>query len=216
MQKKNLSIKMELNRDIKKGKRKPIFGVGVNDCGFGVAMKVDGKKVQHYGYSQWYQMLRRCFDDEYKKQHKTYEHVTCCNEWLLFSNFNLWWKNHYVEGWHLDKDILIPGNLTYSPEACVYVPPHLNNFVTARNASRGDLPIGVSFNKGSGAYQAHIGDGNGRTVFLGYFSSVIEAHQAWKNEKIKQAKQMKGLCDSIHPMLFDGLMRKVYMICEIG
>lgn len=115
MQKKNLSIKMELNRDIKKGKRKPIFGVGVNDCGFGVAMKVDGKKVQHYGYSQWYQMLRRCFDDKYKKQHKTYEHVTCCNEWLLFSNFNLWWKNHYVEGWHLDKDILIPGNLTYSP-----------------------------------------------------------------------------------------------------
>lgn len=44
----------------------------------------------------------------------------------FFSNFAEWFDKHHVEGWELDKDILVSGNRTYSPETCCFVPHEIN------------------------------------------------------------------------------------------
>lgn len=38
------------------------------------------------------------------------------------------WKPH-MEGWHLDKDILLKGNKVYSPETCAFVPAKINSLL---------------------------------------------------------------------------------------
>ena len=45
-----------------------------------------------------------------------------CEEWKHFSNFKKWFDENYIEGFDIDKDILIKGNKVYSPEACSFVP----------------------------------------------------------------------------------------------
>ena len=47
------------------------------------------------------------------------------------------------EGKQLDKDIVIPGNKVYSPDACIFVDKRINNLMTSRNSRA--LPIGIHF-----------------------------------------------------------------------
>ena len=61
-----------------------------------------------------------------------------------------------MEGWQLDKDILIKGNKIYSPDTCCFVPSEINNLFVGCNKSRGSLPIGVTFNKRLKRYVAQI------------------------------------------------------------
>lgn len=131
-----------------------------------------------------------------------------------FSNFHKWWSKNHIYGWEIDKDLLIPGNKCYSEESCIYIPKNLNEFTTSRSALRGELPIGVTRdNRNSGLFRARISiDGN--QAFLGRFKSKEEAHKAWYKKKIELAFGYKDLCDSIHPKLFDGLIKKVESLKE--
>lgn len=74
----------------------------------------------------WRGMLRRGYSEECKTKHKTYRECVVCQEWHLFSTFKEWFDKHYVEGWHLDKDILVKENKVYSPETCCFVPSEIN------------------------------------------------------------------------------------------
>lgn len=74
----------------------------------------------------WCRMIRRCYSDNLHKQHPTYSDCSVCEDWLFFSNFAEWFDKHHVEGWELDKDILVSGNRTYSPETCCFVPHEIN------------------------------------------------------------------------------------------
>ena len=88
---------------------KLIFGVAHNDC--------DGDSHTN-AYSHWRNMLVRCFDEKYKKESTTYANCSCCDEWLLFSNFKRWYESFNYQDYHLDKDILVKNNKVYSPETC--------------------------------------------------------------------------------------------------
>ena len=55
---------------------------------------------------------------------------------------------------HLDKDILCKGNKVYSSETCVFVPARINSIILNSQNRRGDLPVGVNYNKKTGKYRA--------------------------------------------------------------
>ena len=91
----------------------------------------------------------------------------------------------------LDKDIITPGNKLYSPETCAFVLNETNLFVIARDACRGDYPIGVDLHKSTGKYRALCRNPfSGKQEHLGYFSTPEEAHEAWRKCKHDLAQRV--------------------------
>ena len=124
--------------------KKHVLGVGVNDLSQATSQKT---VFARNCWCFWRRMLQRCYDTKYHKMRPTYIGCYVCNEWLTFSNFKKWFDKHYIEGWCLDKDILVKGNKVYSPQTCCFVPQCINTLFIKNDASRGDLPIGVTRNK---------------------------------------------------------------------
>lgn len=179
--------------------RKLVYGVGVNDADYVVTKKetvgyVDGKQKQKQVwvcpfYRAWTSLLGRCFSIEYKTTNSTYEDVTCCEEWFLFSNFKRWMEQQGWEGKELDKDIIFPNNKVYSPETCAFVSSVTNSFVTACNASRGEWPVGVYWDKKVEKFKAMCRNPfTKKQKFLGYFDTTEEAHEAWRKRKHELAQ----------------------------
>lgn len=83
-------------------------------------------------YRYWMSMLKRCYDQNHLKQYSTYSDCEVCEEWLKISNFKKWFDKNYVQGWQIDKDILVKGNRVYSPETCCFVPQEINNVFNSR------------------------------------------------------------------------------------
>jgi hypothetical protein len=64
-----------------------------------------------------------------------------------------------------------------------------NSFVVARDACRGEYPIGVSLYKPTGKYIASCGNPfTGKLEHLGYFSTPEEAHEGWRKRKHELAQ----------------------------
>ena len=113
---------------------------------YGIGFLGEGKyntRKDVKGYTTWVNMFRRCYDIKVQERQPTYKDAIVCEEWYNFQNFAEWFENNYVEGWHLDKDILVKGNKIYSPETCCFVPRDINNLFLLRKNNRGDYPIGV-------------------------------------------------------------------------
>ena len=59
-----------------------------------------------------------------------------------------------------------------------------NEFVVARDASRGAYPIGVDLYKRTGKYRASCGNPfTGKVEHLGLFLTPEDAHEAWRKRK---------------------------------
>lgn len=184
-----------------------VFGVGVNDCDFQVA--VCGKMI--WQYALWKNMLKRCFYGKFKATDPAYKDVTCCNEWLSFANF-LEWVNKEVGysgkpvGFELDKDLIIKGNKVYSPEVCCFVPKDVNVLLNPNCASRGDWPVGVSFRRKAGGFKTQISC-NGFLKHVGLFDNPEDAFAAYKIAKEAQIKVVAmQYKDVLKPAVFESLM----------
>lgn len=93
------------------------------------------------------------------------------------------------KGKALDKDIIFPNNKVYSPETCAFVSGTTNNFVTARDASRGEWPLGVYWENQAEKYRAQCGNPfTKKREKLGYFNTPEEAHEAWRKRKHELAQ----------------------------
>ena len=96
------------------------------------------------------------------------------------------------QDWHgkcLDKDIIVPRSKLYSPETCAFVLAATNTFVVARDACRGDYPIGVNLCKPTGKYHARCRNPfTGKREYLGYFLTQEDAHEAWRKRKHELAQ----------------------------
>jgi len=82
----------------------------------------------------------------------------------------------------LDKDILFKGNKVYSPEICCFVPHVINTLFLNCKKNRGDLPLGVHFDKSKGKYRAEMSF-MGEQIKLGTFDTVETAFAKYKEYK---------------------------------
>lgn len=88
--------------------------------------------------SVWKGIMKRCYDPE-SLSYNRYGGigVTVCDEWKDVGNFVRWWKDNYISGWEVEKDILpfingIVGK-QYSPSNCCFVPKEVNVWFSSRD-----------------------------------------------------------------------------------
>ena len=173
-----------------------VFGVATNDVDYVTWVKEtlpNGKQKLIWNcpaYSTWHSVIERGYSQKYKEKHPTYQNVTVCKEWHLFSNFRNWWMYNNVRNWQLDKDILHKGSLVYAPDKCVYVPNYINTLLIDRAAARGNYPLGVAYklDKKINPYLSQ-GSVGGKNKHLGYFATTGDAHRAWQIAKIDCIKE---------------------------
>ncbi|AIW03249.1 hypothetical protein CPT_Mater92 [Bacillus phage Mater] len=142
-------------------------------------------------YKTWKQMLRRCYDKAHQEKWPTYIGCEVSEKWHNFQTFAAWYNENIYNASEtvcLDKDILIKGNKVYSPDTCIFVPERINLLFVKSNRTRGDLPIGVVFDKSRGKYAAKFRY-QGQTKNLGRFTTVEEAFLAYQTAKEKYIKE---------------------------
>jgi hypothetical protein len=195
--------------DVKSRFDKSVYGVGYLGDGK-YKSKIDGKISNQY--STWVSIMERCYSSYSSERYPSYKNSTVCDEWHNFQNFGKWYdENHYeIEGekMELDKDILHKKNKIYSPTNCIFVHKRLNLLLVKKEASRGDMPIGVCFYKRDQNYQADCKDENGKSVHLGRYNSPESAFNAYKSFKEKTirivADSYKGrIPDRLYKALLD-------------
>lgn len=164
------------NGGIKNPYHPSVCGVGYFGVGKFKATN-NGKKTKIY--TSWHFMIQRCYTD--KPRYSNYKDCTVCDEWLNFQTYAIWAEsNGLINGFEVDKDLLVKGNRVYSPSTCVVVPHEVNVVILGANGNRGDLPIGVDFNKNK--YRVRLNK-DGVLVEIGYFDDVDTAFMAYKHEK---------------------------------
>ena len=189
--------------NIKSGKVKDpylpsVYGEGI--LGTKYLPSING--VQTKEYKLWTHMLERCYSDAYQKKRPTYEGCEVSDKFKSYEYFYEWCHSQIgfgVEGWHLDKDLLVKGNKVYSEDSCVFLPSEINSLLTKSTASRGKYLIGVCWCNTKKAFVARVGKNKGMQEHLGFFKTELEAYNAYKTAKeayIKElANKWKGQID---------------------
>lgn len=165
---------------------KSIFGIGY--FGYG---KYRYKGKYKSCYDKWRKMIGRCYDEYTQIKNPTYKDCSVHPDWHNFQNFAKWYDENYIDGFELDKDILVKGNKIYSSETCCFVPQEINKLLTLNDINRGSLPIGVSIKKGKKKkpYNAQINI-VGKPKSLGYFYTIQDAFNAYKIAKENRIKYL--------------------------
>lgn len=90
--------------------------------------------------------------------------------------------------WHLDKDLKVWGNKFYSEDFCLFVPQRINCLLNTPVKPHGETYFtGASYNKQHGKYLATCLEySTGRTIRLGGYTNIEDAHAAWQKEKANQ------------------------------
>lgn len=174
--------------------KSPIFGVGINDLD-----NISHTKL----YRTWKSMFARCYDPKLHEKQPTYIGCSVDPRWYYLSNFKKWFDENYVEGYALDKDLIVKGNKVYSPDTCCFIPQEINKMLTKSDKVRSKYYIGVY--KQLNRYVARFID---RCV--GSFLTPEEAFVAYKNAKESYIKRVADEYYSdgrITKRVYDALMR---------
>lgn len=183
-------------------KRKKICGIGIND--YEGQVRVNGEFIQ--SYNVWKDMIRRCYDEGRLKRHPTYKGVSVCEEWKYFSKFKEWFDEHYVEGWHLDKDVLCNDKKQYSPSNCCFLPPKINSTLAYKKKSNKEYCCGVFRPHANSPFTACLHTDNGN-CYLGKFNTQEQAFVAYKRAKEERIRQLaEEFKDQIEPRVYEALM----------
>lgn len=185
-----------------------IYGVGIND--------IKGSRNTPE-YDLWLSVLFRCYSSGFQSRSKTYHGCHVSDNFKKFSYFQAWCRDQIgfgVDGFELDKDLLVKGNKIYSEEYCVFLPREINILLAKRTASRGIHPIGVSFDKSRSKFEAYISI-NGRKRSLGRHETSVDAFNAYKTAKEKHvkdiAKKHRGVIDQ---RAYEALYRYIVEITD--
>lgn len=156
--------------------KKLVCGVGINDLSY----------CPKHIYQKWISMLKRCYDSKFQTKHPSYANCKVCKEWLTLSNFAEWMSQHYIEGYELDKDIIVKGNKVYSPQTCCFVPNLIN--VTLTKKEKGKYGLGI----GAYRHRKYLCSfyRQGKRIHLGCFNTKTESKLAYKSAKEKYVKEL--------------------------
>lgn len=197
-----------------KGNVKNVYDKSILEIGF--IGEGEYKTCVNYEYTNqyiaWKSMIMRCYNKKHLKRNPTYKDCTVTERWHNFQNFAKWYDDNYYEvdneKMSLDKDILFKGNKMYSPETCVFVPQFINMLFVKNDNLRGNLPIGVHFDKLREKYISRYSIGNGNTEFIGRFNSALDAFNSYKTFKEKLIKQTaKEYKDKIPSKLYEAMVQ---------
>lgn len=134
----------------------------------------------------WRNMCNRCtYGGVHQAQFPTYIGCTMSENFKDFQFFVEWHQEQIgfnEKNYHLDKDILIPGNKLYSEETCVLVPAALNAFFITSKVNQGAFPQGVCWHEQSARYVAQINISS-KLKNIGRFRTVVEAKNAYDSAK---------------------------------
>lgn len=183
---------------------KNIFNVG---CA-GLATTSEDDKSIKKSYHSWRGILRRCYDEKSWVKNPTYKDVKVCEEWLCFEVYEIWYNTNVVVGYHVDKDFTVVGCKLYSPETCVFIPPHINAIIGKKKITSKLLPVGVSHHSRDKIYNAKCWDGE-RLVHLGDFccpeaASVV--YVDFKTIQIQKAAVEAFDAGQITEVIYNNLM----------
>ena len=183
-----------------------VYGVGI--LGTKYPSTISGRNTKEY--ILWKHMLRRCYNDAYKKKRPTYEGCEVSDNFKSYEYFYEWCQKQVGfrnSGWHLDKDLLIKGNKVYSEDTCVFIPAEINTVLVKRTASRGEYLIGVYWNKKGKAFRAMVSKNKGKREHLGLFNTELEAYNAYKTAKEAFVKEQANKWkDKIDERAYNALM----------
>jgi hypothetical protein len=165
-------------------------------------------------YQKWTNMLERCYDKNYLNDNPTYRDVTVCEEWKFFSAFKEWAETKdWEERKQLDKDILIPGNKKYRPDACLVVTNHINNLKLRTDPEKPKsgkkYPQGVFLSerlKGPDKYVSVIVT-DGKRIRLGTFPTVEAASSAYCKKKAEYLRELAEKQKPKETILKEALLR---------
>lgn len=167
-----------------------VYGFGINDVDF-VVRHLDS-------YKRWCHIIRRCYSNDNKKNHKYYSSVSVCEDWRKYSNFKKWFDDNYVENWDIDKDIIGDGSV-YSPETAIFIPRWLNMIIVGSDRKCGGLPIGVTKEKNK--YKACVRV-SGEKKFIGRYDCPVKANRAYVAAKLKHVRSLKSEMDKIDKRVY--------------
>ena len=126
-------------------------------------------------------------------------------EWRDVEVFGQWMETQHYDGMDLDKDILVPGNRTYGPATCAFVPGYLNAVINGSIAPTDKVePLGVTRSRytptrkdpaKAKAYLANIQKidpetGKAKGIYLGGYTTPMEAHAAWQRAKAVHLEEL--------------------------
>jgi len=176
-------------------KRALIQGVGINDADYKYRIheNVNGKCKIVYQckiHTMWKDLLRRCFNQNYKSKYPHYKEVTCCDDWLVFSKFKAWVdiqgsifdKDGKVK--QLDKDLLYKDNKVYSPENCILVSGKVNNFMLCGGQVSSSGVKGVVLNKQTNKLHVFCKDPFNRySKYVGDVDNLLDGEVLYRKTK---------------------------------
>lgn len=194
---------------------KIICGVGIYEDGR--HKKYDGNGGYSWHYDLWAGMLWRCYRKHSHDDKKTYIGCTVDHRFHHYQEFMNWAEHQIgfgVDGYHLDKDIILKGNKIYGPETCAFVPRAINNLLTNRKNHRGEWPIGVTQKKSNGRFIAACTK-HGKQSSLGNYSTPELAVYAYKERKESIIKDTANQYrNSIDSRVYESLMSHEVLITD--
>ncbi len=160
-------------------------------------------------YLKWHDMINRCYNAKFHERQPQYRGCKVCEEWLNYSNFKVWYDQNKVPGLSLDldKDILFKGNREYSTATVAFVPHEINTLFINGKKNRGDLPLGVHFDKSKGKYRAEM-NFMSHSIKLGCFDTAEAAFARYKEYKEDFIKDIAGQYkDEIPHKVYEAMMK---------
>ena len=162
-----------------------------------------------------YHALKQRVNPQGKKQETSPLYLGCYSTFTDFQDFAEWCQDQigYLEGFHLDKDLLLRGNKEYGKDTCVFLPQEVNKLLTKRDRFRGEYPLGVQADRGSIRASCHTG--TGRATVLGYFKNPVKAFEVYKKFKENHMKEVAQQWKSqIDPRAYQALMDYEVLITD--
>ena len=202
------------NGDVKDRYLPSVCGVGI--IGTKYPVSEGGRDTKDYAL--WKRMLERCYSDSYQKKRPTYKGCKVSDNFKSYEYFYEWCHSQIgfgVDGFELDKDLLIKGNKVYSESTCVFLPQEINKVLIKSEKMRGKHLIGVCWHNTKKAFMAQVSKNKAGLEYLGYFKTELEAFNAYKTAKesfIKeQAEEWK---DKIDVRAYEALMNYTVEISD--